>query len=157
MVCQKKTLQLPEMFYIFSQGALSQPDSSLMTRQSAAPKIYPGLKPRDGWWKIIVLFPNSHHCLPFQTLVWNWPHVLKLLAVTLHDVDESQIHAKFLVSAGSLMVNECTNNFPLTSGKVSNYYINWYKVSFGFSIADIQEKIMYCISVDLAAKIPVRI
>ena len=67
---------------LFSQGALSQPDSSLMTSQIAAPKIYPGLKPRDGWWKIFVLFPNSHHCLLFQTLVWNWPHALRLLAVT---------------------------------------------------------------------------
>ena len=33
---------------LFSQGALSQPDSSPMTSQIAAPKIYPGLKPRDG-------------------------------------------------------------------------------------------------------------
>ena len=70
---------------LFSQGGegvLSQPDSSLMTSQIAAPKIYPGLKPMDGWWKIIVLFPNSRHCLLFQMLVWNWPHALRLLAVT---------------------------------------------------------------------------
>ena len=124
---------------LFSQGALSQPDSRLMTNQIAGPKIYPGLKPMDGWWKIIVLFQNSHHCLLFQTLVWNWPHALRLLAVTQHDVDESPIHAQLIVSAGSLMVHACTNNFPLTSGEVSNYYINWSKASFDFSIADIQE------------------
>ena len=55
------------------------------------------------------------------------------------------------------MAHACTNNFPLTSGEVSNYYINWSKTSFDFSIADIQEQNMYCISVDCAAKIPVRI
>ena len=33
---------------LFSQVVLSQPDSSLMTSQIAAPKIYPGLIPRDG-------------------------------------------------------------------------------------------------------------
>ena len=33
---------------LFSQGALSQPDSSLMISQIAASKIYPSLKPRDG-------------------------------------------------------------------------------------------------------------
>ena len=33
----------------FHKGVLSQPDSSLMTSQIAALKIYPGLKPRDGW------------------------------------------------------------------------------------------------------------
>ena len=123
---------------LFSQGALSQPDSSLMTSQIAAPKIYPGLTPRDGWWRIIVLFQNSHHCLLLQTLVWNWPYGLRLLAVTKHDVYESPIHVQLLVSAGSLMVHACTNNFPLTSGEVSNYFINWSKASFHFSVADIQ-------------------
>ena len=38
------------------------------------------------------------------------------------------------------MVHACTNNFPLTSGEVCNYYINWSKASFDFSIADIQEQ-----------------
>ena len=38
---------------IFSQGTLSQTDSSMMTSQISAPKIYHGLKPRDGWWKIL--------------------------------------------------------------------------------------------------------
>ena len=55
-------------------------------------------------------------------------------------MEESSIHAQFLVSAGSLMVHACTNNFPLTSGEVSNYYINWSEASFEFSITDIQEQ-----------------
>ena len=141
---------------LFSQGVLSQPDSRLMTSQIAGPKIYPRLKPRDGWWKIIVLFQNSHHCLLFQTLVWNWPHALRLLAVTQHDVDESPIHAQLIVSAGSLMVHACTNNFPLTSGEVSNYYINWSKASFDFSIADIQEQNNVLHICWLCCKIPVK-
>ena len=58
----------------------------LMTSQIAAPKIYPVLKPRDGWMTIIVLFPNSHHCLLFQTLVWNWPHALRLLWLLRHSM-----------------------------------------------------------------------
>ena len=35
-------------YALFSQGALSQPDSSLIASQIAASKIYPGQKPRDG-------------------------------------------------------------------------------------------------------------
>ena len=38
------------------------------------------------------------------------------------------------------MVHACTNNFSLISGEVSNYYINWSKASFDFSVADIQEQ-----------------
>ena len=102
-------------------------------KSNSSTQNLPKLKPRDGWLKIIVWIPNSHHGLFFQTLVWNWPHALRLLAVTKHHVDESPIHAQLLVSA-------CTNNFPLTSGEVSSYYINWSKVSFDLSIPDIQEQ-----------------
>ena len=63
------------------------------------------------WWQV-----NSHHCLFFQTLVWNWPHAPGLLAVTQHDVDESPIHTQLLISAGSPVMHACTNNFRLTSG-----------------------------------------
>ena len=53
---------------------------------------------------------------------------------------QSPISAQPLLSAGSLIVHACTNNFPLPSGEVSNYYINWSKVSFNLSIADNQEQ-----------------
>ena len=53
---------------------------------------------------------------------------------------KAQTHAQLLVGAGSLMVHACTNAFPLTSGEVSNYYINWSKASFDFSIADFPEQ-----------------
>ena len=38
--------------------ALSQTDSNLVTSQPAAPMSI-SLNPKDGWWKIVVLFPNS--------------------------------------------------------------------------------------------------
>ena len=38
------------------------------------------------------------------------------------------------------MVYTCTNNFSMTSGEVSNYYINWSKASFDILITDIQEQ-----------------
>ena len=90
--------------------ALSQTDSNLVTSQPAAPKSTPAWTQKMG---------DGRWLFCSQT---------------------PPIQAQLFVNAGSPMIHACTNNFRLTSGKVFNYCINWSKLFFVFSIADIQEE-----------------
>ena len=95
---------------LFSQRALSQLDSSLVTSQLAEPKSTPA-------W--IQGMGDGRYLFGSPTLL---------------------IHAQLLVCAGSPLIHACTNNFCLTSGEVFNYCSNWYKASFASSNAGIQEE-----------------
>ena len=118
---------------LFSQQALSQPDSSLVTSQLAASKstLQPETKgwvmEEDNWFvqKLSSLPPHPDNCLELNTCSW-------IIGCNIAWCGWQRNPWKFFISAASPMIHACTNNFRLTSGEDFNYCINWSKASFEF-------------------------